>query len=160
VLAGVKRRVLGLRRLRGRAAEAARSDGAPAARDVRKLPRDGGRPHRGQGQSGGGPIRQLTRSARPTCARRNAALRWLWARRWVQTFEDELAMARGQPAEDASRRWPRLPAADGVHVVRLRSIRRWSTQGGQGQNVPPASADAPRAFRTSRSADRRPACCR
>ncbi|HXI58389.1 MAG TPA: VWA domain-containing protein, partial [Polyangia bacterium] len=31
----------------------------------------------------------------------NAALRWLWARRWVETLDDERAMGAGQPAEDA-----------------------------------------------------------
>jgi Ca-activated chloride channel homolog len=31
----------------------------------------------------------------------NAALRWLWARRWVELLDDERAMGAGQPAEDA-----------------------------------------------------------
>jgi Ca-activated chloride channel family protein len=31
----------------------------------------------------------------------NAALRWLWARSWVATLEDERAMGGGQPVEDA-----------------------------------------------------------
>ena len=53
------------------------------------------------GLSGGGRIRQAV-DVRPANVRaENAALRWLWARRWVDTLEDERAMGAGQPAEDA-----------------------------------------------------------
>ena len=52
------------------------------------------------GSSGGGRLRQ-TVEVRPGSARAgNAALRWLWARRWVDTLEDERAMGAGKPAED------------------------------------------------------------
>jgi Ca-activated chloride channel family protein len=53
------------------------------------------------GLSGGGRIRQ-TVDVRPANVRaENAALRWLWARRWVDTLEDERAMGAGPAAEDA-----------------------------------------------------------
>jgi Ca-activated chloride channel family protein len=50
---------------------------------------------------GGAPFTQAlpvrAADARPA----NQALRWLWARSWVATLEDELAMGGGQPVEDA-----------------------------------------------------------
>ncbi|HTA20075.1 MAG TPA: VIT domain-containing protein [Polyangia bacterium] len=50
---------------------------------------------------GGAPFAQVlpvhASDARPS----NAALRWLWARSWVATLEDERAMGGGQPVEDA-----------------------------------------------------------
>ncbi|HEX4403651.1 MAG TPA: VIT and VWA domain-containing protein [Polyangia bacterium] len=50
---------------------------------------------------GGAPFSQVlpvrASDARPS----NAALRWLWARSWVATLEDERAMGGGQPVEDA-----------------------------------------------------------
>jgi Ca-activated chloride channel family protein len=52
-------------------------------------------------QGGGTPFSQVlpvhARDARP----HNEALRWLWARSWVATLEDERAMGGGQPVEDA-----------------------------------------------------------
>jgi Ca-activated chloride channel family protein len=54
-----------------------------------------------KGFSGGGPLRQVV-EVRPSDVRaENAALRWLWARRWVELLDDERAMGAGQPAEDA-----------------------------------------------------------
>ncbi len=53
-----------------------------------------------KGTSGGGPLRQVV-EVRPADVRaENAALRWLWARRWVETLDDERAMGAGQAAED------------------------------------------------------------
>jgi Ca-activated chloride channel family protein len=53
-----------------------------------------------RGTSGGGPLRQIV-EVRPGDVRaENAALRWLWARRWVELLDDERAMGAGQPAED------------------------------------------------------------
>ncbi|HEY7375720.1 MAG TPA: VIT and VWA domain-containing protein [Polyangia bacterium] len=53
-----------------------------------------------RGTSGGGPLRQVV-EVRPSDVRaENAALRWLWARRWVELLDDERAMGAGQPAED------------------------------------------------------------
>jgi Ca-activated chloride channel family protein len=53
-----------------------------------------------RGTSGGGPLRQVI-EVRPADVRgENAALRWLWARRWVELLDDERAMGAGQPAED------------------------------------------------------------
>ena len=54
-----------------------------------------------KGTSGGGPIRQVVEVHQSDVRAENAALRWLWARRWVETLDDELAMGAGQPAEDA-----------------------------------------------------------
>jgi Ca-activated chloride channel family protein len=54
-----------------------------------------------RGTSGGGPLRQVV-EVRPADVRaENGALRWLWARRWVETLDDERAMGAGQPAEEA-----------------------------------------------------------
>jgi Ca-activated chloride channel family protein len=54
-----------------------------------------------KGTSGGGPLRQVV-EVRPGDVRaENAALRSLWARRWVETLDDERAMGAGQPAEEA-----------------------------------------------------------
>jgi len=53
-----------------------------------------------RGTSGGGPLRQVV-EVRPGDVRaENAALRWLWARRWVELLDDERALGAGQPAED------------------------------------------------------------
>jgi Ca-activated chloride channel homolog len=53
-----------------------------------------------KGTSGGGPLRQVI-DVRPADVRgENAALRWLWARRWVALLDDERAMGAGQAAED------------------------------------------------------------
>jgi Ca-activated chloride channel family protein len=53
-----------------------------------------------RGTSGGGPLRQVI-DVRPADVRgENAALRWLWARRWVELLDDERAMGAGRPAED------------------------------------------------------------
>jgi Ca-activated chloride channel family protein len=50
---------------------------------------------------GGTPFSQVL-AVRPADARpSNAALRWLWARSWVATLEDERALGSGQPVEDA-----------------------------------------------------------
>jgi Ca-activated chloride channel family protein len=52
------------------------------------------------GTSGGGRWSQ-TVEVRPADVRaENAALRWLWARRWVDLFEDERAMGAGAGAEE------------------------------------------------------------
>ena len=53
-----------------------------------------------RGTSGGGPLRQVV-EVRPADVRaENGALRWLWARRWVELLDDERAMGAGKPAED------------------------------------------------------------
>ncbi len=53
------------------------------------------------GTNGAGNVRQViavnAQDARP----RNEALRWLWARRWVETLDDERALGAGAPAEEA-----------------------------------------------------------
>jgi Ca-activated chloride channel family protein len=54
------------------------------------------------GFGGGGAPFSQTLAVRPTDAHaRNEALRWLWARSWVATLEDELHLGGGQPVEDA-----------------------------------------------------------
>ena len=53
-----------------------------------------------RGTSGGGPLRQVVEVRQADVRAENAALRWLWARRWVETLDDERAMGAGQPAED------------------------------------------------------------
>ncbi len=53
------------------------------------------------GTSGGGRVEQ-TIDVRPADVRGEAsALRWLWARKWVDTLDDERAMGAGKPAEEA-----------------------------------------------------------
>jgi len=53
------------------------------------------------GTTGGGRFSR-TLEVSPGAARpENAALRWLWARRWVALLEDELHLARAQELEDA-----------------------------------------------------------
>jgi Ca-activated chloride channel family protein len=53
------------------------------------------------GTSGGGRVQQAI-DVRPTDVRaENGALRWLWARKWVDTLEDERAMGAGKGAEEA-----------------------------------------------------------
>ncbi len=53
------------------------------------------------GTTGGGAWRTMV-AVRPADVRpANAALRWLWARRWVETLDDERALGAGQPAEEA-----------------------------------------------------------
>jgi hypothetical protein len=54
-----------------------------------------------KGTSGGGPLRQAVEVKPGDVRAENAALRWLWARRWVETLDDERAMGAGQPAEEA-----------------------------------------------------------
>jgi Ca-activated chloride channel family protein len=53
------------------------------------------------GSNGAGYVRQVVavnaKEARP----QNEALRWLWARRWVETLDDERALGAGAPAEEA-----------------------------------------------------------
>src|SRR6185369_11769835 len=52
------------------------------------------------GQSGGGRVHHAI-DIRPADVRaENGALRWLWARRWVETLDDERAMGAGRPAEE------------------------------------------------------------
>jgi Ca-activated chloride channel homolog len=52
------------------------------------------------GTSGTGRLRQAV-EVRPSDVRQeNGALRWLWARRWVELLEDERAMGAGKPAEE------------------------------------------------------------
>jgi len=53
-----------------------------------------------KGSSGGGPMRQVVDVRAADVRAENAALRWLWARRWVETLDDERAMGAGQAAED------------------------------------------------------------
>ena len=53
-----------------------------------------------RGTSGGGPLRQAVEVRAADVRAENAALRWLWARRWVELLDDERAMGAGQPAED------------------------------------------------------------
>jgi Ca-activated chloride channel homolog len=53
-----------------------------------------------KGTSGGGPMRQVVDVRATDVRAENAALRWLWARRWVETLDDERAMGAGQAAED------------------------------------------------------------
>ena len=143
-----RRRVRGLRRLRGRAAEAARPDGAaarwccsastaapPAGRiEVTRAPAAAGRCARSS-------------SVRPTRRARaeNAALRWLWARKLGRDRSRTSARwARGQPEPrsgitDAR---PRLQPADARSPRSSRSTRRWSNAGGAGHERAPAAADA------------------
>ena len=53
-----------------------------------------------KGTSGGGPMRQVVDVRAADVRAENAALRWLWARRWVETLDDERAMGAGQAAEE------------------------------------------------------------
>jgi Ca-activated chloride channel homolog len=53
-----------------------------------------------KGTSGGGPMRQVIDVRAADVRPENAALRWLWARRWVETLDDERAMGAGQAAEE------------------------------------------------------------
>ena len=50
---------------------------------------------------GGAPFSQVLPVRAADARPRNEALRWLWARSWVATLEDERAMGGGQPVEDA-----------------------------------------------------------
>jgi Ca-activated chloride channel family protein len=50
---------------------------------------------------GGVPISQTLPVRAADAHARNEALRWLWARSWVATLEDERHMGGGQPVEDA-----------------------------------------------------------
>ena len=50
---------------------------------------------------GGAPFSQVLAVRASDARPANAALRWLWARSWVATLEDERAMGGGQPVEDA-----------------------------------------------------------
>jgi hypothetical protein len=53
------------------------------------------------GMSGQGRFEQAL-SLRPSDVRaENAPLRWLWARKWVETLEDERHMGGGKPVEEA-----------------------------------------------------------
>jgi Ca-activated chloride channel family protein len=52
------------------------------------------------GATGRGRFRQAVNVGPAGVRSENAALRWLWARRWVDTLEDERSMGAGQPAED------------------------------------------------------------
>jgi hypothetical protein len=53
------------------------------------------------GMSGNGHVRHSL-DVRPADVRAdNGALPWLWARRWVETLDDERAMGAGKAAEDA-----------------------------------------------------------
>ena len=103
VLAGVNVAFYGLRRLRRRAPEAARPDGAPAAGAVRQVPRQ--RPagaSRSRGTSGRRPAAAgRSTSARPTCAPRTRRCAGCGRASWVETLDDERAMGAGKPAEEA-----------------------------------------------------------
>ncbi|MDB4982170.1 MAG: von Willebrand factor type like domain [Myxococcales bacterium] len=50
---------------------------------------------------GGAPFSQVLPVHASDAHARNEALRWLWARSWVATLEDELHLGGGQPVEDA-----------------------------------------------------------
>jgi Ca-activated chloride channel homolog len=50
---------------------------------------------------GGAPFSQVVPVRAADVSPSNEALRWLWARSWVATLEDERAMGGGQPVEDA-----------------------------------------------------------
>ncbi len=50
---------------------------------------------------GGAPFSQALPVRASDARARNEALRWLWARSWVATLEDERVMGGGQPVEDA-----------------------------------------------------------
>ncbi len=50
---------------------------------------------------GGAPFSQVLPVRASDAHARNEALRWLWARSWVATLEDELHLGGGQPVEDA-----------------------------------------------------------
>ena len=50
---------------------------------------------------GGAPFSQVLPVRAADARPRNEALRWLWARSWVATLEDERVMGGGQPVEDA-----------------------------------------------------------
>ena len=52
------------------------------------------------GTSGGGPLRQVVEVKSSDVRAENAALRWLWARRWVETLDDERSMGAGPAAEE------------------------------------------------------------
>jgi hypothetical protein len=52
------------------------------------------------GTAGGGPLRQVIEVKASDVRAENAALRWLWARRWVETLDDERAMGAGTAAEE------------------------------------------------------------
>jgi Ca-activated chloride channel family protein len=52
------------------------------------------------GTSGGGRWSQAVEVRAADVRAENAALRWLWARRWVDLFEDERAMGAGPGAEE------------------------------------------------------------
>jgi Ca-activated chloride channel family protein len=53
------------------------------------------------GNGASGAVRQVV-DVRPANVRaENGALRWLWARRWVETLDDERALGAGAPAEQA-----------------------------------------------------------
>ena len=60
-----------------------------------------GRAHRGAAApAAAGRCARSSRSGRADVRGENAALRWLWARRWVELLDDERAMGAGQAAED------------------------------------------------------------
>ncbi|HVR02973.1 MAG TPA: VIT and VWA domain-containing protein [Polyangia bacterium] len=50
---------------------------------------------------GGAPFSQVLPVRASDVRARNEALRWLWARSWVATLEDERVLGGGQPVEDA-----------------------------------------------------------
>src|SRR5262249_17394856 len=88
-----------------------------------------------RGTSGGGPLRQVV-EVRPADVRaENGALRWLWARRWVELLDDERAMGAGQPAEDGITSlgldYHLLTAFTSFVAVDSQVVNA----GGQGQNV-------------------------
>jgi Ca-activated chloride channel family protein len=53
------------------------------------------------GTTGSGRLQQAVDVRAADVRGENGALRWLWARKWVDTLEDERAMGAGKPAEEA-----------------------------------------------------------
>src|SRR5205085_6795533 len=53
------------------------------------------------GTTGGGRMQQAVDVRAADVRGENGALRWLWARKWVDTLEDERAMGGGKAAEEA-----------------------------------------------------------
>jgi Ca-activated chloride channel homolog len=88
-----------------------------------------------KGTSGGGPLRQVIEVRQSDVRAENAALRWLWARRWVETLDDELAMGAGKPAEDGITAlgldYRLLTAFTSFVAIDSQVVN----QGGQGHNV-------------------------
>jgi Ca-activated chloride channel family protein len=88
-----------------------------------------------RGTSGGGPMRQVVEVRAADVRGENAALRSLWARRWVELLDDERVMGAGQPAEDGITAlgldYKLLTAFTSFVAIDSQVVN----QGGQGENV-------------------------